>query len=154
MLGMVYPTMGEFDEFLQRFLLQDSGAASAVGDRNGDAGVMFGEKQVPLFVDLIGLDIEVGEIRDSEGGGNGDVGGVASDGHEDPADAGVVVARVHGPPATFKEDLVPGGEIARAGVGRADVAEVSGDISGGEVHCAGEGDRKMLEVTADADTLG
>ncbi len=109
---------------------------------------------VAVGVDLVGFDEEVGEVGDAEAGGDGDVGGVAAGGHEDAADARDVVAGVHGPPAVIEEDLVPGGEVAGAGVGDADVAEVAGDVAGGDVHGAAEGDGEVLEVAADADAFG
>ncbi len=105
-------------------------------------------------VDLVGFDAEVGEVGDAEAGGDGDVGGVAAGGHEDTAEAGMVVAGVHVPPFAVDEDLVPGAEVAGAGVGDADVADVTCDVAGGDVHGASEGDGEVLVVAADADALG
>jgi len=64
------------------------------------------------------------------------------------------VAGVHVPPAAVDPDLVPGAEVAGAGVGDADVADVAGDVAGGDFHAAGEGDGEVLVVAADADALG
>jgi len=96
----------------------------------------------------------MGEVGAAEAGGDGDVGGVAAGGHEDAAGAGVVVAGVHVPPAAVEPDLIPGAEVAGAGEGDADVADVAGDVAGGELHAAGEGDGEVLVVAADADAFG
>jgi len=109
---------------------------------------------VALGIDLEGVCVEVGQVGAAEAGGDGYVGGVAAGGHEDAAGAGIVVAGVHIPPAAADPDLVPGAEVARAGVGDANVADVAGDVAGGDLHAAGEGDGEVLVVAADADALG
>ena len=107
-----------------------------------------------MAVDFEGVDVEVGEVGAAEAGGDGYVGGVAAGGHEDAAYARVIVAGVHVPPAAVEPDLVPGAEVAGAGEGDADVADVAGDVAGGNLHGAGEGDGEVLIVAADADALG
>ena len=107
-----------------------------------------------MGINLEGVYVKVGEVRAAEAGGDGYVGGVAAGGHEDTADAGVVVAGIHVPPAAVEPDLVPGAEVSGAGVGYADIADVAGDVAGGDFHAAGQGDGEVLVVAADADTLG
>ena len=116
---------------------------------------LLGEGDGAAFgVDLEGFDVEVGEVGAAEAGGDGDVCGVATGGHEDAADARVVVAGVHVPPAAAEPDLIPGAEVAGARGGNAYVADVAGDVAGGDVHAAGECDGEVLIVAADADAFG
>ena len=99
--------------------------------------------------------MEAEEAGAAEAGGDGAVGGVAADGHEDAADAGDVVAGVEGPPAIAEVDFEPGAEIHGAGGERdADVAEVAGGVARGDIEAAAEGDGEVLEVAADADAFG
>ena len=127
-----------------------------LGDGSCDGGAGFGREgdgsEVGVY--FVGFDVEVGEVGATEAGGDGNVGGVAAGGHEDAADTGVVVARVHVPPAAAEPDLIPGAEISGTGEGSADVADVAGNVARGNVHAAGHGDGEMLVVTADTDAFG
>ncbi len=110
--------------------------------------------RLPFGVDLIGLHIEVCEVAAAEAGRDGHVSGVAAGRHQDAAIARIVVACVHVPPAAIQPDLVPGAEVAGAGIRHADVADVAGDVARGDVHAARERDGKVLIIAADADALG
>ena len=122
----------------------------------GDGGSWFGWERdgAEVGVDLIGFDVEAGKLGAAEASGDGDVGCVATGSHEDAADARVVVAGVHVPPAATEPDLIPGAEVAGAGEGDADVANVAGDVTRGDVHASREGDGEMLVVATDADAFG
>src|SRR5437773_12506334 len=90
----------------------------------------------------------------AEGGDQGDVGGVAAAGHQDPAGAGAAVAGVHRPPAVVEIDFVERAEVHRRRVGvGVDVAEVPGRVAGGDVHGAAEGDGQVGHVAAGAGGL-
>src|ERR1700722_5917572 len=96
----------------------------------------------------------MGEGGCAEAGGDGNVGGIATDGHEDAPVAWIVVTRIHIPPTAVEPHLVPGAEVAGCSRRHANVADVSGDIARGDVHAARERDGEMLKVPADADALG
>src|SRR5271166_1024609 len=103
---------------------------------------------------LLGHHDKAHEVGDAEGGRHGDVGGVAAAAHDDAADAGMVVTRVHRPPAPIEKDLAPGAEVPRVNIGgNADVAEIAGAIAGGNIHATAERDGEMGEVAADADAF-
>jgi len=89
----------------------------------------------------------------AEGCGNGYVCCVAAGGHENPANAGLVVAGVEGPPATFEVDLEPGAEVHGKDYGNANVSQIAGGVACRDVEGAAEGDCEVLEVAADADAF-
>src|SRR5579862_8918357 len=77
----------------------------------------------------------------SEGRGDRHVGGVAAARDEDASDARGVVAGVEGVQGRPQISLEPSREVHRRRVlGNADVAEITGAITGGDVHAAAEGD--------------
>ena len=94
------------------------------------------------------------QVRLSERSGHGNIGGVAAGRHEDPADAGLVVAGIECPPAVVEVDFKPRAEIHGPTRRHADVAEVACRVAGGNVQRAAEGDGKMLKVAAHAHALG
>src|ERR1700744_4416697 len=94
------------------------------------------------------------EIGLTEGCCQGNIGGNATDGHEDATDAWHVVACVKGPPAVFEIDLEPCAEIHGAAGWHADISEIASGVACRDIHGAAEGDGQMLEITADADALG
>src|SRR4051812_40540237 len=74
---------------------------------------------------LIGVDMEAGETRGAESGGERGIGRVAAAGHEDPADARAIVARIERVPVIAEIDFEPGREIHRRIDRRdADIAEI------------------------------
>src|SRR6266700_4682283 len=87
----------------------------------------------------------------SEGGGDGDVGGVAPARDEDTPDARDVVSRVEGVPGAAQIGLEPACEVHRRRVpGPADVAKGAGAIPRGDVHAPAKRDGQVGEVAADA----
>ena len=92
--------------------------------------------------------------RGAKRGSDGNIRSVAPCGHEDAAHPGLVVAGVHGDPAAVEKDLIPGGEIARAGVGPADVSELACRVAGGDFLAARKCDGEVLKVAADPDAFG
>ena len=90
----------------------------------------------------------------TEGGGEGDIDGIAAARHHDSSNARVVVAGIKGVPVAVEEDLGPGAEIHGSGIDRyADVAEITRGISGGDVEASQKGDQQMRKITADAPPL-
>src|SRR5207245_160024 len=88
---------------------------------------------------LVGDDAEAAEDAGTEGRRDGHVGGIPSAPHQDPPDAGLVVARVEGVPMAAEIDLEPGAEIHRLVHGLdADIAEIARAIARRDVHAAAE----------------
>ena len=107
-----------------------------------------------LLGDFVADNLEFGQGGATEGSGDGAVGGVAADGHEDAADAWNVMAGIASPPAGFEINFKPGAEVhGRRSDDDADVAEVAGGVTRGNIQGAAEGDGQMLEVAADADAF-
>ena len=103
---------------------------------------------------LLGHHFKAREIGDAKGGRHRDVRGVTTAPHENAADSGMIVTRVHRVPTPIEKHLEPGAEIHRVDVDRnADVAEIASAIARGNVHAAAERNREMGEVAADADAF-
>src|ERR1700731_1415248 len=86
----------------------------------------------------------------AEVGGERDIGGIPTDGHDDAADAGNIVPRIKGIPTAAKEDFEPTAEIHGQHDWHTDVAHVTGDVARGNVHATAEGEGEMAEIAADA----
>ena len=108
---------------------------------------------MPWLVDFIRFDIEPDEVGSAETCSDGDVCRVAPRGHENPTEAGVIVACVEVDPTAFKIDLVPGAEISGTAKRLPDVPDVAGDITCWNIHAASQGDGEVLEIAADANSL-
>lgn len=78
------------------------------------------------------------------------IGGVTAIGHDDPADAWNVVARIERAPRAAEINLDPGGVVHRIENRDADVAEVAIHVPRRHVHAPTKGDRKMRVVAANA----
>jgi hypothetical protein len=101
---------------------------------------------------LVGHQYEAHEFGDAEGCRHRYVGGVAAAPHDNAADAGMVVTRVHRVPAPSEKDFEPSAEIHWVDIDRnTDVAEIAGALAGGNVHSAAERDGEMSKVAAYAD---
>jgi len=147
-----------------RLCLRGAGLAVGLGRRTEARGFsgrqgflrLGGQRRdtVTVGVQLVGIDVEVGQVSGAEAGGQGDICGVAADGHENSSEAAVVVASVEINPFAVEEDLVPGAEVTGSAPRLTNVSYVACDVAGGNVVAAGEGDGQVLEVAANADALG
>src|SRR5271166_4597411 len=76
---------------------------------------------------LLGHHDKAHEVGDAEGCRHSDVGRVAAAPHDNAADAGMVVTRVHRVPAPIEKHFSPGAEVPGVDIdGNADVAEITG----------------------------
>ena len=86
------------------FLIRAEGSPSAEG-HEGERSALPGADDRPSGFSFVTTSKRF-SVGDAESGRYGDVGGVAAVAHDDTADAGMVVARVHRPPAAVEKDLV------------------------------------------------
>jgi hypothetical protein len=105
-------------------------------------------------IQLKRIDIEMNQVGWPKAGADCHVCGIASSGHQDSAESTIVMSRIHVDPSAVQEYLVPRAEVAGAGAGSANVANVTGDVSRRNILAARKGDSEMLEVAAYADALG
>src|SRR6266404_3927360 len=90
----------------------------------------------------------------AEGRRKSSVGRIAAAGHEDATDPGRIVARVESIPLSAQERLEPRAEIHGVGHWRhANIAQISGAVTGRNIHASAKGDGQMHKVAADADAL-
>ncbi len=88
-------------------------------------------------------------------GGDGYIRGVAACGHEDAADAWLIVAGVERPPAVVEVNFEPGAEVhGRCGGRHTDIAQISCGVTRGNIQRAAESHREMLEIAANSKALG
>ncbi len=110
--------------------------------------------RLTMLADGFGHDREALQRVRSEGRGDGDIGRIATAGHEDSSDAWHVVPRIKRIPAAPEVHFHPGGKIHGAIGGRhADVAKIPGAVAGWNIHTAAESHGEMGIVAADACAL-
>src|SRR6478672_11924227 len=79
---------------------------------------------------------------------------VAATSHDNAANPAAIMPRIKCEPAAPEIDLHPSTKIHRIrNRGNADVAEVSGHITGGDIHAAAKGNREVCEVAAHSHPL-
>src|SRR6185295_9574911 len=82
---------------------------------------------------------------------NGNIARVAAPGHEDPAQARHVIARIERIPLPPNPGFEPRREIADRVRGRSsDIAQITRAITRGNIHAAAKGDCKMRVITANS----
>ena len=113
-----------------------------------------GDHRKEASCDFFGPDLERLQLIHAEGRCHGHIGGVASAGHEHPTNAGSVVTGVKGVPLAAQERFEPGAEVHRIRrQWHADVAQITGTVTGRNVQAAAEGDRQVHVIAADAHPL-
>src|SRR5205085_6989156 len=98
---------------------------------------------------LFGDDVKFAQLGAAEVCGECNVGGVATDGHENAADASLVVTRIKSVPFSAEENFEPRAKIHR--VRRRwnpNIAQVTGDITRRDIEASTKGNCEMHEITA------
>src|SRR4030095_2153088 len=87
-------------------------------------------------------------------GRDGNIGGVASPGHQDAPDPGSVVPCIECVPLPGEIDFEPGAEIHRRRIRRnTDIAEIARAVARWNIHASAERDGKVREIAAHAEAL-
>src|SRR5205823_2563955 len=75
--------------------------------------------------------------------------GITTDGHENTADASLIVTRIKGVPFPTEKNFEPCAEIHRIRSGRnPNVAQVTGDITRRDIEASAKGNGEMHEIAA------
>src|SRR5687767_14328711 len=108
------PSGREIQVYRGKWTAVRPGMEPAAGAICAESRCLRRKKQVPgelLLGNGIGPDRELSEEIFSEGGGQRDIGCIASARHRDPADARTVMTGIEGVPAIVEKDFEPGGKI-------------------------------------------
>ena len=123
------------------------------GRINGGTGALRKGNFIAVGVYFVRLHEELHKIGRSKASRDNNVRCIATGGHQDPAEARIIVPGIEIDPVPVQKHLVPGAEVAAATERLANVTYVAGDVSRRNIHATGESDSQVLEITADPDSF-